>query len=224
MLRLALSSEAAQTPLCVVAFGAHADDVEIGAGGSLLRLAESGRVEALVVVLSSDDRRAAEAEASARAFLAGCQVTVHAHDVPDGRFPAHWNRVKDILEACAVDWHPDLVLCLSRLDAHQDHRMVAGLVSTVFRDQLALEYEIPKWDGDLGQPTLYMPLSDEIMQRKIDLLWQHFPSQRSHDWFDQEVFRSLGRLRGMECRTRYAEGFFSRKVVLTPDGFFPDGG
>jgi LmbE family N-acetylglucosaminyl deacetylase len=214
MLRLGLSAKAANKPLRVVALGAHADDVEIGAGGTLLYLTEITQVEALVVVFSTDDRRAAEAETSARHFLAGGLVTVQTHDVPDGRIPAHWNRVKDILEACAR-WDPDLVLCPSRVDAHQDHRTIGDLVPTVFRNHLALEYEIPKWDGDLGQPTVYIPVSDEHMQRKIDLLWQHFPSQRGHDWFDAEVFRGLARIRGMESRSRYAEAFYCRKAVLS---------
>ncbi len=202
----------------LLALSAHADDVEIGAGGTLLRLAQSQQMEARVIVLSADARRAAEAQASAGAFLAGCPVTVQTHDLPDGRFPSVWSRAKGILEDCAATWTPDVVLSPSRSDAHQDHRMLAGLVPTVFRDHLVLEYEIPKWDGDLGQPTLYVPLPDVVVQRKSDLLREHFASQRERDWFDAEVFRGLARLRGMECRARYAEAFGCRKLVLSPGG------
>ena len=216
MLSLPLGTRPAEAPLRLLALGAHADDVEIGAGGTLLCLARSHAVEALVVVLSADDRRAAEARSSAAAFLAGCKVTVDVHDVPDGRFPSEWNRVKEILEGYGATWDPDVVLGPARLDAHQDHRMVAELVPTVFRDHFVLEYEIPKWDGDLGRPTVYVPLADDVMSRKIELLWEHFGSQRERAWFDEQVFRGLARLRGMECRAGYAEAFTCGKLLLTP--------
>lgn len=216
MLPLLLGAPAAGVPLRLLALGAHADDVEIGAGGTLLRLAGSAPLEARVVVLSADERRASEARESAAAFLNGARVAVETHNLPDGRFPSEWNQVKEILESCAGTWTPDLVLSPSRSDSHQDHRTVADLVTTVFRDHLVLEYEIPKWDGDLGQPTVYVPLADEVMGRKIDLLWEHFVSQRGRDWFDEQVFRGLARLRGMECRAGYAEAFSCRKLVLSP--------
>lgn len=183
-----------------------------------MRLAESGPLEALVIVLSADDGRAAEARAGAAAFLTGCQVTVETHCLPDGRFPSQWNSVKQILEDCGRTWSPDVVLGPSKYDAHQDHRTVADLIPTVFRDHLLLEYEIPKWDGDLGQPTVYVPLNEEVMSRKIELLWTHYVSQRERDWFDERVFLGLARLRGMECRAGYAEAFTCRKIVISPQG------
>jgi LmbE family N-acetylglucosaminyl deacetylase len=218
VLGLPLRAGTAGAPLQLLALGAHADDIEIGAGGTLLRLAQSQQLEALVIVLSADARRAAEAQASAAAFLAGCSVTVQTHDLPDGRFPSQWNRVKEILEDCVATWTPDVVLAPSRSDAHQDHRILAGLVPTVFRNHLVLEYEIPKWDGDLSQPSAYVPLSDDVVRRKFELLWEHFASQRERDWFDAETFRGLARLRGIECRASYAEAFGCRKLVLSPCG------
>jgi LmbE family N-acetylglucosaminyl deacetylase len=203
-------------PLRVLAIGAHADDVEIGSGGTLLRLAQSGALEARVIVMSADPERAAEARASAAAFLAGAASTIDVHDLPDGRFPAEWGRVKAILEASRVGWSPDVVLCPSRNDAHQDHRLLAELIPTVFRDHLVLQYEIPKWDGDLGRPSAYVPLTEDLMRRKVELLHKHFGTQRGRDWFDEEVFRGLARLRGMECRASYAEAFSCDKFLLLP--------
>jgi LmbE family N-acetylglucosaminyl deacetylase len=196
--------------------GAHADDVEIGAGGTLLRLAAGQALEAWVVVLSADDRRESEARASAAAFLDSSKLTVETHDLPDGRFPSRWSQVKEILEGVRATWSPDLVLGPSKSDAHQDHRTVAELIPTVFRDHFVLQYEIPKWDGDLGRPSAYMPLTEEVMSRKVELLWEHFRSQRGRDWFDEQVFRGLARLRGMECRATYAEAFICDKLVLRP--------
>jgi LmbE family N-acetylglucosaminyl deacetylase len=211
VLPLPLRAPADGVPLRLLALGAHADDVEIGAGGTLLRLAQSYPLEALVIVFSADERRAAEATASAAAFLSGATVAVES-------FPAEWNRVKQILEDCAHTVTPDVVLSPASSDAHQDHRLLAGLVPTVFRNHLVLEYEIPKWDGDLSRPSVYVELPDEVMHRKTALLREHFVSQRGRDWFDDEVFRGLARLRGMECRARYAEAFGCRKLVLSPEG------
>jgi LmbE family N-acetylglucosaminyl deacetylase len=199
-----------------LALGAHADDVEIGAGGTLLEL-DRQPLEAVVIVFSADERRAAEARTSAAAFLADSAVTVETHDVSDGRFPDQWNRVKEILEDCAANWTPDVVLAPSPSDRHQDHRTLAGLVPTAFRDHLVLEYEIPKWDGDMARPTIYVPLNSDVIGRKVELLWEHFVSQREREWFDDEVFRGLARLRGMECRTTYAEAFTCRKMLISTE-------
>jgi len=121
--------------------------------------------------------------------------------------------VKDWIEGLK-HLRPDVILTHAREDAHQDHRLVCELTWNTFRDQLILEYEIPKWDGDLGQPNLYVGLGEETLSRKIELLHRHFGSQRSKAWFDEETFRGLARLRGMECRQRYAEAFFARKLLL----------
>jgi LmbE family N-acetylglucosaminyl deacetylase len=196
----------------VVALGAHPDDIEIAAGGMLLSLPAGVRVH--YVLFTGEPHRRAEARAAAEAFLPGAELTFALHDLPDGRLPARWGEAKEIMEAAAGVPRPDLVLAPSREDAHQDHRAVAELVITAFRDSLVLHYEIPKWDGDLGRPNVYLPLPGEVARRKVDLLHQSFPSQKARDWWDDEVFLGLARLRGMECRSRYAEAYTCHKAVL----------
>jgi LmbE family N-acetylglucosaminyl deacetylase len=197
--------------LSVLCLGAHSDDIEIGAGGTILGWIAAGvRLKVDWCVLSAPGPRAAEAEASARAFLAG------APSIEDGLFPYQGQEIKAWLEGLRTRVAPDVVLTHRRSDAHQDHREVCGLTWNLFRDHLILEYEIPKWDGDLGQPNCYMPLSAAVLERKIELLLAHFATQRSKGWFDAETFRGLARLRGMECRApeRLAEAFTSRKARL----------
>jgi LmbE family N-acetylglucosaminyl deacetylase len=159
--------------------------------------------------------RQAEARSAATAFLAQGSVTFALHDLPDGRLPAHWDETKEIVEAAAHHGAPDLVIAPARDDAHQDHRLLAELVSTAFRDALVLHYEIPKWDGDLARRNLYLPLSDDVARRKVALLHEHFPSQKARDWWDDEVFLGLARLRGMESRSRYAEAFTNTKAAIS---------
>jgi LmbE family N-acetylglucosaminyl deacetylase len=200
----------------VVAVGAHPDDIEIAAGGLLWSLASArAGVRVHYVLLTGSPERQAEARAAAAAFLPSAQLTFALHDLPDSRLPAYWNTVKEHLHAASAVLDADLVLCPSLHDAHQDHRLLAELVPTVWRGALALHYEIPKWDGDLGRPNLYLPLPDEVARRKVELLHECFPSQKAHDWWDDEVFLGLARLRGMECRSRYAEAFVCAKAVLT---------
>jgi LmbE family N-acetylglucosaminyl deacetylase len=200
-------------PLSVLVIGAHPDDIEIGAGGLLLQLAPSApRVR--YVVLTGSAERAQEARTAAAAFLTGADVTVSQHDLPESRLPSVWARVKDLLEDEAGSCSPDLVIAPWSGDAHQDHRTVGELVPTIFRDQLYLAYEIPKWDGDIGRPTTYVPMTDETARRKLELLHKCYPSQRRRDWWDDEVFLGIARLRGMECRARYAEAFYCAKTVL----------
>ena len=203
--------------LHVLAVGAHPDDVEIGAGGTLLEMVRSTpRVHVDVLVLASDPRRTEEACASAQDFLAGAEHTDSVHELRDGYLPAVWEQVKDILEERArTGPTPDLLMGPSRDDSHQDHRVVAEILPTVFRDVLSLQYEIPKRDGDLVRRSLYVPLDDEVAQRKTDLLMRHFPSQHDHDWYDPDVFLGLARLRGAECGARYAEAFACPKSVVT---------
>lgn len=204
-------------PLRLLALGAHCDDIEIGAGGTLLRLAaEVPDLEAELVVLSSSPERADEFRASAAAFLEPATARVQVHELPDGRLPQHWAEAKEIVEELARRVQPDIVLCSHRRDAHQDHRLIAEVVTTCFRDHLVLRYEIPKWDGDLGagRPTHYVALDRELMQRKCDLLRKHYGSQRTRDWWSDETFFALGRLRGMECRAPYAEAFAVDKALL----------
>lgn len=199
----------------VVALAAHPDDLEIAAGGFLLTLAAAAPGVAVHYVLfTGTPERQQEARAAAAAFLPGARLSLAAHDLPDGRLPAHWGGAKEIVEAAAETLPAELVLAPSRDDAHQDHRTVAELATTAFRDALVLHYEIPKWDGDLGRPNLYLPLTEPTARRKVALLHDCFPSQKDRDWWDDEVFLGLARLRGMECRARYAEAFSCHKATL----------
>ncbi len=199
----------------VLAVGAHPDDIEIAAGGLLLTLAEARpglRVHYLLMTGTAE--RQAEARAAVAAFLPKADVSMALHDLPDGRLPAHWDTVKNHLHAAASVITPDLVLAPWAGDAHQDHRLIGELAPTAFRHALTLHYEIPKWDGDLGRPQIYVPLADEVARRKVELLHASFPSQHGHDWWDDEVFLGLARMRGMECRARYAEAFHCAKATL----------
>lgn len=203
-------------PLSVLALGAHPDDIEIAAGGTLLGLAERHPgLHVRYVLMTGTQERQLEARAAARAFAPGAELEVELHDLPDGRLPAVWGQVKEILAVLARSVRPDVILAPSPGDAHQDHRTLGELVPTAFRDQLYLGYEVPKWDGDLARPNTYFPLSDEIARRKIELLDKSYPSQRGRDWWDEETFLALARLRGMECRARYAEAFTCAKLVIS---------
>lgn len=201
-------------PLSVVALGAHPDDIEIGAGGLLLGLAQY-RPKVRYVVLTGTAERHREAGRAASSFLPDADLTVSLHELPEGRLPAVWGTVKDLLEDVARSCSSDLIIAPAPGDAHQDHRTIGELVPTVFRDQLCLSYEIPKWDGDLGRPTVYVPMTEETARRKVELLHKCYPSQRCRDWWDDEVFLGMARLRGMECRTRYAEAFYCEKSTIT---------
>jgi LmbE family N-acetylglucosaminyl deacetylase len=216
MLSLPLRAPSAE-PLSVLAIGAHPDDIEIGAGGLLLGLAP-GRPRVRYTVLTGSAERHQEARNAARAFLPDADLAIELHDLPEGRLPAVWGSVKEILEGIARSCTPDVIIAPSNGDAHQDHRTIAEIIPTVFRDQLYLAYEIPKWDGDLSRPSVYVPLSAETAARKVELLSKCFPSQRSRDWWDDEVFLGLARLRGMECRARYAEAFGCAKWIIGPSG------
>lgn len=201
-------------PLTVACLAAHPDDVEIAAGATLLALAERGTVEGCWLTLTGSPERRGEAEAAARAFLPNSQSSFHTF--PDGRLPAHWNEVKDIVHAFAAAIpEVDLVLAPRMDDAHQDHRLLGTMAPTVWRDALVLHYEIPKWDGDLGRANCYVPISPELGRRKVSLLNEHYTSQLTRDWWDDETFLALMRLRGMECRSRYAEAFQASKAVLS---------
>jgi LmbE family N-acetylglucosaminyl deacetylase len=205
-------------PLSVLAIGAHPDDIEIGAGGTLLSLAEShAGLRAHYLVLTGTPERQLEARAGAAEFLPGADLSVQLCDLPDGRLPADWRKVKDTIEEVTGLFRPDVVFAPQPEDAHQDHRTIAEIVPTVLRDQLCLGYEIPKWDGDLSRPTMYVPLSAELARRKTELLRKCFPSQSGRGWWDDEVFLGLARLRGMECRAPYAEAFRCAKTLLRID-------
>ena len=203
--------------LSVLCLGAHSDDIEIGAGGTILGWIAAGvQLDVHWCVLSAAGPRAGEARDSAAAFLAGAdRQKVELAEFKDGFFP-YGGEVKAWIEGLKSRVQPDVVLTHRRDDAHQDHREVCALTWNSFRDHLILEYEIPKWDGDIGQPNLYVPVEAAVLERKIALLHKHFGTQRSKDWFDAETFRGLARLRGLECRSAsgYAEAFFVRKAKL----------
>ncbi len=204
--------------LSVLCLGAHSDDIEIGAGATLLSLSERGIVlDVHWCVLSGGGIRDVETKRSAEDFLAkAASRQIEVMSFRDGFFPEQGEAIKEWFESLKQRVEPDLVLTHRRDDAHQDHRQVCRLTWNTFRAHSILEYEIPKWDGDIGQPNVYLPVSTEVLERKIELLLSHFGSQRSKQWFDAETFRGLARLRGMECRAqeRYAEAFFGRKLVL----------
>lgn len=214
MLPLRLSAPAGR-PLRLLVVGAHPDDIEIGAGGSLLSLAGSRPgLQVRYVVLTGTMERQNEARQAAQSFLPEADLSLDLLSLPEGRLPAAWAHVKDALESVARGWVPDLIMAPSCTDAHQDHRTIGEVVPTVFRDALYLAYEVPKWDGDLGRASVYMPLSSEIARRKVELLNKCFPSQHRRDWWDEEVFLGMARLRGLECRAHYAEAFSCSKCVV----------
>jgi LmbE family N-acetylglucosaminyl deacetylase len=204
--------------LAVLCLGAHSDDIEIGAGATLLCMMDRGiRLDVNWCVLSGGGERESEAKSSAAEFLssaAGAKIEVLSFR--DGFFPEQGDAIKSWFEVLKQRVNPDLILTHSQSDAHQDHRHVCRLTWNTFRDHCILEYEIPKWDGDMARPNLYVPVSASAMKRKVDLLMAHFGSQRSKQWFDPETFLGLARLRGMECRAgeRYAEAFIARKLSL----------
>jgi LmbE family N-acetylglucosaminyl deacetylase len=214
----ALSLARPDRKVSVLCLGAHSDDIEIGAGGTILSWIASGvQLDVHWCVLGATGERRAEAEESAAGFLEGAaSARFELAQFRDGFFPYQGSEIKAWLKALSAAVDPDVVLTHRRSDAHQDHRELCQITWNLFRDHLILEYEIPKWDGDLDRPNLYVPLTADVLERKIDLLLTHFGSQRSKDWFDPETFRGLARLRGMECRAaeRYAEAFVMRKARL----------
>ena len=204
-------------PLRLLALGAHADDIEIGGGGTMLRLlAERPHTVVRWVVLAGGGTpREAEARAAAAAFLGGARETVvEVARFRDGYFPFSGSDIKDHFEQNLKSFDPHLVLTHRRDDRHQDHRLVSDLVWNTFRRAAAIaEYEIPKWDGDLGRPNAYVRLDEATARRKVDALMAHFPSQRAKPWYDAETFRGLMRLRGVECAAPFAEAFACHKLV-----------
>jgi LmbE family N-acetylglucosaminyl deacetylase len=203
--------------LNVLCLGAHADDIEIGCGGTVLYLGRAlPRVRFYWVILTSPGTRRQEALKAADLFTAGCDKEVILEDYRDGFLPYSGGEVKDFFERLKGQINPDLILSPWRGDAHQDHRLVAELAWNTFRNHLILEYEIPKYDGDMGRPNLFVPLEAPLYQEKVDHLFEAFQSQYSKPWFDREAFLGVMRIRGMESNSPsgYAEGFHARKMVL----------
>jgi LmbE family N-acetylglucosaminyl deacetylase len=217
---LALSLSGGDPVRRVLAVGCHADDIEIGCGGTLLTLTRATRdVDVTWLVLAARDEREREARASAKAFLASAARTqIEIHGFRDSFLPYDGGQVKEVFQDLAQRVDPQLVFTHTRDDLHQDHRLACELTWNAFRNHVVLEYEVPKVDGDLGRPNAYVPLAAAIAEEKIALLHEHFPSQLEKQWFDAETFRGLMRLRGMEAVApeRYAEAFLARKLALSP--------
>ena len=214
---LSLSSLATRRALRVLCLGAHCDDIEIGCGATLLRLAAERPVDVTWVVLCSNAARAAETRRSAMRFLRGARRReLRIETLRDGYLPGQWSQAKDIVESLKQLRRPDLIFTHERDDRHQDHRLVCELTWNTFRDHTIFEYEVAKYDGGLGQPNCYAPVTRAVAQRKVALLQACYPSQRGKPWFDREAFLALMRLRGIECNAAegWAEAFHARKVVL----------
>lgn len=213
MLNLALGEDV-RLALCL---GAHCDDIEIGCGGALWSLARKHpQMEFVIAVFASDDARERETRAAIERILGAAKYQLVMHRYRDGFFPAEWAAVKNSFEALKALGSPDVVLTHQGNDRHQDHRIISELTWNTFRNHLVLEYEIPKYDGDLGQPNAYMPLTAEAVEQKIAILMSSFPSQAGKRWFTDSLFRGLMRIRGMECNSPsgYAEAFYARKMLL----------
>jgi LmbE family N-acetylglucosaminyl deacetylase len=216
MLHLSLSNKSDRA-LKVLCLGSHSDDIEIGCGGTVLRLADQyPNCEFHWVVFSASGVREAEAQHAASLFAGKGLKGPTIKAFRDGFLPFAGAEVKSVFEELKQSISPDLVFTHNRKDAHQDHRLLAELAWNTFRDHLILEYEIPKYDGDLGQPNLFVPLQPEMFQKKIKYLMEAFRSQHAKRWFQEDTFLALMRLRGMECNapSGYAEAFYCRKAIL----------
>jgi LmbE family N-acetylglucosaminyl deacetylase len=198
-----------------MALGAHSDDVEIGAGATLIQmLAAHPDTRVHWVVFSGNGERGVEAEESARALLGDSLASLHLHEVRDGFLPREWSGVKEMLLQLARQVTPDVVFAPALDDAHQDHRALGELAWQAFRGTMILGYEIPKWEGERLTPSLYVPVSEDVVEAKLSHLQRYFSSQKDKIWFDDEAFRSILRIRGIECGSRYAEAFDARKIAL----------
>lgn len=216
MIRLNLPGNGAD-PFTLLCLGAHSDDIEIGCGATLLYLKKMFPLLRFHwVVFSATGTRKLEATKAAQLFTSGCEATIVLHEFRDGFFHCVGQEIKEFFEDLKCQVKPDVIFTHWRGDAHQDHRQISSLTWNTFRDHLILEYEIPKYDGDLGRPNLFVPLDAEQYRTKIDNLFMTFESQQSKRWFERETFLGLMRIRGMECNapSGYAEGFHCHKAVL----------
>jgi LmbE family N-acetylglucosaminyl deacetylase len=206
-----------QDGLRLLLIGAHCDDIEIGCGGTLFRLSDEYKIEeAKWIVFTSTPERSIEAKKSAGYFLQKFSThEVVIKNFKDGFLPVTGEEVKNYFEDLK-HFKPDVIFTHYRHDLHQDHRFLCELTWNTFRDHLILEYEIPKYDGDLDHPNFFVPLDSALVEKKIEAIVECFPSQRSKQWFDRETFYALMRIRGLECasNTRYAEAFYVRKSIL----------
>jgi LmbE family N-acetylglucosaminyl deacetylase len=207
------------SPVTILCLGAHSDDIEIGCGATLLSLKRAlPAVRLHWVVFSASGQRGQEAAHAAELFTAGSNARIVLKDYGDGFFPYLGGEIKRFFEELKGELNPDLIFTHWKDDAHQDHRLVSELTWNTFRDNMILEYEIPKYDGDMGRPNTYVPLDASICEQKVDHLFRAFQSQTAKRWFDRQTFMGLMRIRGMESNSAsgYAEAFYSRKLVLDP--------
>jgi len=208
-----------KSPLKILCLGSHCDDIEIGCGGTLLKLIQNRRGNVVVrwIVFSSTPEREKEAGLSAKGFLKNVkQKTIIIQQFEDSFFPYHGREIKKVMHELSRGFLPEVIFTHYGNDLHQDHRLIGELTWNAFRDHWILEYEIPKYDGDLGSPNLFVPLTEATTRKKIDHVMRYFKSQRNKQWFTKETFLSLLRLRGIECNSAsgYAEAFYCRKTVL----------
>lgn len=212
-------SVSASGEIGILCFGAHSDDIEIGAGATLLELARRyPRSRIAWHVMAATGIREREARDSAAYFTrAFADAEVHVHGFADGTFPTQLEAIKQALERAKETFRADIVFTHYREDLHQDHRTLGEVTWQTFRDHLILEYEIAKYDGDMGAPDFFFPVSDDVKDQKLRALRLHFASQRDKDWFDDEAFSALMRIRGLECRSPsgFAEAFYCRKAVAS---------
>lgn len=202
----------------VLCLGAHSDDIEIGCGATILRLIqEQPGIQIYWHVFSARGPRAREAKQSAADFLRGARSRkIRTAGFRESYFPSEWPAIKDTFERIKGEFEPDLVLTQYRNDRHQDHRVLSDLAWNTFRNHLIFEYEIPKYDGDLGTPNVYVPVSREMCEKKVAALLRHFQTQASRHWFTADTFWALLRLRGIECAapSGFAEAFYGRKLCV----------
>ena len=220
MLPLNLSRDPA-SPLQVLCLGAHSDDIEIGCGGTILQLLSGySNVDVHWIVFSSNPDREREARASAGLFLKNAKrKKVLVKNFRDGFFPYDGAKIKESLEGMKKDLNPDLIFTHYRDDRHQDHRLVSDLTWNTFRRHLILEYEIPKYDGDMGSPNWFVPLKPKVCERKIKYICEMFKTQRVKEWLTEDTFLAIMRLRGVECQApdKHAEAFYCRKLTLATE-------
>lgn len=212
---LSLRLPSSRRPCRILCIGAHCDDIEIGCGGTLLRW-QAATID--WAVLTGDARRRAETALAMKKLLKPAQRgTLEFGEFPDARLPAHYGEAKDFFALLRRRTEYDVVFCHERDDAHQDHRIVNELTWSAFRDHLVLEYEIPKWDGNYARPNAYVPLPAAVARRKVDVLMAAYGTQRGKDWFSEDTFMALMRLRGNECRApgSFAEAFTARKLQIS---------
>lgn len=208
----------AKSKLSLLCLGAHSDDIEIGCGGTILRLLRAcGECDVTWVVFSAEAQRRREAVSSAKRFLKDARAsTVITKSFKESFFPYRGEAIKSCFEELKLRFQPDLIFTHYRHDLHQDHRVICELTWNTFRNHQVLEYEIPKYDGDLGQPNVFVPLTQALCKKKVKCLMEGFSTQRSRQWFTEDTFYALLRLRGIESNApdKYAEAFYGRKIVL----------